>query len=164
MYMSFENVVLVLAGVSTGLHAGLLYDFSVDIVPSMRKLGAKAHIEMFQAIDKTITNPVFFLSFFGPIVLLPLATVLLWGEPQGAWLLIAAVVQIVGCNGATVAGNLPLNAELVKVDTAKISDAEAVKIRQAFQGRGSRWMVFHTIRTIAGTAATALIFAIGLSL
>jgi hypothetical protein len=33
-----------------------------------------------------IENPVFFLSFFGPIVLLPLAAFLHWGQPQFVWL------------------------------------------------------------------------------
>ncbi len=152
--MALERIALVAAGVLTGLHAGLLYDFSVDVVPSLRKL--KAHIEMFQAIDKTIANPVFFLSFFGPIVLLPLAAFSFRGEPRFPYLLAAALIQIVACCGATVAGNLPLNARLAKVDTDRISDSEADKIRSDFQGPGSAWMRWHTLRTIAGTAAPAL--------
>lgn len=157
-YMTVENIVLVAGGVLAGLHAGLLYDFSVDVVPSMHKLKPKAHIEMFQAIDKTITNALFFPSFFGPVILLPLAAFLLRDTPQFEWLLAAAIIQIVFCNGATVAGNLPLNAELAKVDTNKISEAEAEKIRQNFQGPGSKWMRFHTVRILAGTIATALVF------
>lgn len=156
--MNFENIVLVAAGVTAGLHAGLLYDFSVDIVPSMRKLKPKAHIEMFHAIDKTITNPVFFISFFGPMIFIPLAAFLLRDTPQFSWLVAAALVQIIGCNGVTMAVHLPLNAELAKVDTDKISDSEAEKIRQDFQGPGSKWNRWHTIRTLAGTTATALLF------
>lgn len=155
--MSLENAVLVAGGVLAGLHAGLLYDFSVDVVPAMRKLKPKAHIEMFQAIDKTITNALFFPSFFGPIILLPLAAFLLRDTPQFGWLLAASAIQIVFCNGATVVGNLPLNAELAKVDTSKISEAEAEKIRREFQGPGSKWMRFHTVRTLAGTTAMALV-------
>jgi len=154
----------VVGGVLTGLHAGLLYDFAVDVVPSLRKLKAKAHIEMFQSIDKTITNPVFFLSFFGPIILLPLAALLFRGESPFAWLAAASVIQILFCNGVTMTAHLPLNAELAKVDTSKISDAEAEKIRQTFQGPGSKWVYFHAIRTWAGIVATTLVFMACLSL
>jgi uncharacterized membrane protein len=156
--MEMEKIILVAGGVLAGLHAGLLFDFSVDIVPSLRKLKAKAHIEMFQAIDSTIENPVFFLSFFGPVILLPLAAFLSRGEPQFSWLVAASVVQIVGCNAVTVSQHLPLNAALKKVDTGKLSDQEAEKIRTTFQGPGSRWVRFHAVRTLAGTAATALVF------
>jgi uncharacterized membrane protein len=161
--MSLENIVLVAGGVLTGLHAGLLYDFSVDIVPAMRKLKPKAHVEMFQAIDKTIENPIFFLSFFGPIILLPLAAILFRGEPQFPWLLAASLIQILLCNGVTVSTHLPLNAELAKVDTAKISDQEAEKIRTNFQGPGSKWTRFHTVRTLAGTIASGLVLVAALA-
>ncbi len=161
--MTLESIVLVAGGVLTGLHAGLLYDFSVDIVPSLRKLKAKAHIEMFQSIDKTITNPVFFLSFFGPIILLPLAAFLFRGEPPFAWLAAASLIQILLCNGVTVTTHLPLNADLAKVDTGNISEAEAEKIRQAFQGPNSKWIRFHAVRTLAAIATTALVFVACLS-
>lgn len=156
--MTAENIVLLAGGVLAGLHAGLLYDFAIDVVPSMRKLKPKAHIEMFQAIDKTITNALFFPSFFGPIVLLPIAAFLFRGEPQFSWVVGAAFIQIVGCSGVTIAVHLPLNAGLAKVDTHKISDPEAEKIRQEFQGPGSKWVRFHSIRTLAGIAATAFVF------
>lgn len=155
--MNTQEFLLVLAGVTTGLHAGLLYDFSVDVVPSMRKLAAKRHIEMFQAIDNTIVNPVFMLSFAGPIILLPLSAILFRDTAAFPWLVAAATIQIIGCNAATVVGNLPLNAKLAKVDTTKINDQEAEKIRHEFQGPGSKWMQFHTVRTLAGTVATGLV-------
>ncbi len=164
MQITLENIIIVAGGVLTGLHAGLLYDFSVDIVPSLRKLQAKAHIEMFQSIDKTITNPAFFLSFLGPIILLPLAAFLFRGEPPFAWLAAASLIQILFCNGVTVTTHLPLNANLAKVDTSKISEAEAEKIRQAFQGPSSKWVRFHAVRTWAGIVATALVFLACLSL
>lgn len=161
--MTIENVVLVAGGVLAGLHAGLLYDFAIDVVPSMQKLKPKAHIEMFQAIDKTITNLLFFPSFFGPIVLLPLAAFLFRGEPQFPWLVAAAIIQIFGCNAVTIRKHLPLNTELAKVDTHKISDAEAEKVRLTFQGPGSIWNRFHAVRTLAGIIATTLVFIVCVS-
>jgi uncharacterized membrane protein len=159
----FENLVLVAGGVLTALHAGLLYDFSVDIVPALRSLKGSSHISMMQAINAKIENPIFFLSFFGPIVLLPLATFLHWGKPQFSWLLAASVIQIIGSEGVTVAGNIPLNNKLAKIDANKLAEAEADKIRKEFQGPGTPWMRFHTIRTLAAITATTIVFVVCLS-
>lgn len=159
----FENLVLVVGGVLTALHAGLLYDFSVDIVPAMRSLKGSSHISMMQAINVEIENPVFFLSFFGPIVLLPLATFLHWGKPQFPWLLAASAIQIIGSEGVTIAGNIPLNNKLANIDANQLSEAEADKLRKEFQGPGSPWMRFHTIRTLAAITATTIVLVVCLS-
>lgn len=161
--MSLENTILVTGGVLTALHAGLLYDFSVDIVPALRSTKGTTHISMMQAINRKIENPVFFLSFFGPMVLLPWATILHWGKPQFAWLLAASVIQIIGCEGVTLAGNIPLNNQLARVDAGRLSEAEAEKIRKEFQAPGTPWMRFHTIRTLAAITATTILFAVCLS-
>jgi uncharacterized membrane protein len=163
MDITLANIVLVVGGVLTALHAGLLYDFSVDIVPALRSIKGAAHIAMMQAINTKIENPVFFLSFFGPILLLPLATVLHWGEPQFGWLLAASVIQIFGCEAVTVAGNIPLNNKLAKIEADKLSEAEADKIRTDFQGPGTPWMRFHTLRTLAAITATTIVFVVCLS-
>ncbi len=163
MEISLTNIVLVVGGVLTALHAGLLYDFSVDIVPALRSIKGTTHISMMQAINVKIENPIFFLSFFGPIVLLPLAAFLLREEPQFAWLLAASIIQIVGSAGVTVAGNIPLNNKLAKIDANQLSEAEADRIRKEFQGPRTPWMRFHTIRTLAAITATTIIFVVCLS-
>ena len=162
--MTFENIVLVAGGVLTALHAGLLYDFSVDIVPALRSIKGTTHISMMQAINVKIENPIFFLSFFGPIVLLPLAAFLLREEPQFAWLLAASIIQIVGSAGVTVAGNIPLNNKLAKINSNQLSEAEADRIRTEFQGPGTPWMRLHTVRTLSSIAATTLLFLVSLSI
>ena len=42
--MKFEDTVLVVAGTLTGLFAGLLYAFSVAIIPALRRLKGTEHI------------------------------------------------------------------------------------------------------------------------
>ena len=163
MILTVENFILIVGGVLTSLHARLLYDFSVDVVPALRSIKGSSHIEMMQAINVKIENPVFFLSFFGPILLLPIATYLHWNEPQFSWLLAASIIQIFGCNAVTAAGNIPLNNKLAEVDTGNLSEAEADKIRTQFQGSGAKWMRFHTVRTISAIIATTLLFIICLS-
>lgn len=161
--MTLENVVLVIGGTLTGLFAGVLYAFNVAIVPALRSIKGTSHIAAMQAINAKIKNPVFFLSFFGPTLLLPLAAYLHRGTAEFPLLVAAAALHIIGGNGVTIAGNIPLNERLDKVDSGHLSEAEADQIRAEFQGVGSLWMRFHNVRTLAVTAATALVLLVCLS-
>lgn len=161
--MTFENIVLVVGGVLSGLMAGVFYTFNVAVVPALRSIKGTQHIATMQAINTKIKNPVFFLSFFGPSILLPLGAFLHRDTAQFPLLVAAALLHIVGANGITAGGNIPLNEKLDKVNTDQLSEAEADQIRQEFQGKGSPWMRFHNLRTLASTAATALVFIACLS-
>jgi uncharacterized membrane protein len=110
-----------------------------------------------QTLNVKIENPLLFVSFFGPTILLPLAAFLHQSEPGFALLLGAAILHIAGSNGVTIFGNIPLNKQLAKVDSTALSEEEAERIRTAFQGPGSLWMRLHALRTLAAAAATALI-------
>jgi uncharacterized membrane protein len=156
--MPLQDVVLVIAGVLTGLLAGVFYCFQVAIVPALRRLAAAQHIAAMQHINSAIKNPVFMLSFLGPTILLPVATLLHNGQPEFLPLLLAAILHIVGANAVTIGGNLPLNDKLDQVNAASLTTTEAERIRVDFQGPGSSWMQFHAVRTIASTLATALVF------
>lgn len=162
--ITLASIVLVLGGVLTALQAGLMYDFNVDTVPALRSIGGKAHIAMMQAINVKIENPLFFLSFFGAVLVLPLAAFLYREEPQFGWLVAAAVLQIVGNFGVTVAGNNPLNRKFAKIDPEQLSDSEADQQRKEFQGPGARWMRLHTVRTLSSIAATTILFLVALSI
>jgi uncharacterized membrane protein len=158
-----DNVLLVTSGVLTGLMAGLLYAFQVAVVPGLRASTGTQHIAVMQAISERITNPVFFLSFFGPTLLLPLTAWLFRDRPQFPLLVAAALLHILGANGVTIAGNIPLNERLAKVNVEVLNEAEADRIRQDFHELGSPWMRFHWIRTLASVAAAALVLIACLS-
>ncbi|MEP7289730.1 MAG: anthrone oxygenase family protein [Chloroflexota bacterium] len=161
--MTLENIVLILGGTLTGLLAGVFYAFNVAVVPALRSIKGTQHIAAMQAINIKIKNPVFFLSFFGPTILLPLAAYLHRDGPQFATLVAAAILHIIGANAVTVVGNIPLNDKLEKIDVSRLSEAQADEIRQEFQGIGSSWMRYHNVRTLAETAATILVFIVCLS-
>jgi uncharacterized membrane protein len=93
----------------------------------------------------------------------PHAAYLHRGTAEFPLLLAAAALHIIGGNGVIIAGNLPLNDRLDKVDANHLSEAEADQIRNGFQRPGSPWMRYHNIRTLAVTAATALVFIVCLS-
>jgi uncharacterized membrane protein len=161
--MSLENIILVLAGTVTGLSAGVYYTFNVGVVPALRDISPKAHIEFMRLLNVRIENPLFFLSFFGPAILLPLSAYLFRERDMFLLLVIAALLHIVGVISVTGVGNIPLNSKLADVDLNAISAEEADKIRREYQGPGTPWMRWHTVRTLAGTAATALIIIAALS-
>lgn len=161
--MTLETIVLVAGGVLSGLLAGLLYAFHVAVVPALRSMTGAQHIVAMQAINEKIKNPVFFLSFFGPTALLPLAAYLHRDASVFPLLVIAAALHIVGANGVTIAGNLPLNARLDEHHIDQLSEAEADQIRNTFQGPGTPWMRLHAIRSLSSIAATTLVFVVCLS-
>lgn len=156
--MSIENIILVVGGILTGLLAGLFYTFEVAVVPALRRLKAAHHITAMQLINVKILNPAFFLTFFGPTILLPLAAFMHRGGPQFLPLLAAALLHIIGVNGITIVGNVPLNDRLAELDVAQLSDTEAERARDDYHGSGARWMRLHTLRTAAGILATGLVF------
>ena len=161
--MTLENIILVVGGTLTSLLAGLFYAFNVAVVPGLRHLKGTQHIAAMQSINEKIKNPVFFLSFFGPSILLPLAAYLHRAEASFPLLVTASLLHIIGANGVTIVGNIPLNERFAKIDASQLSDAEADQVRQEFQGPGTPWMRFHAARTLASVAATALIFIVCLS-
>lgn len=161
--MNLENAVLVTGGTLTGLMAGLFYAFNVAVVPGLRNATATQHIAAMQGINAKIQNPIFFLSFFGPTLLLPLAAYLHRDKPEFAMLVLAAGLFMVGANGITIAVHIPLNEALDKVEVSQISEAEAEPIRTDYQGSDSRWMRWHTVRTLTTTASAALVLIVCLS-
>ncbi len=112
----------------------MLYAFSVAIVPALRTMKGTQHIAVMQSINAKIENPLFFLSFFGPTLLLPWAAFLHQGERAFVPLVAASILYIVGANGVTGIGHIPLNKDLAKVDTTKVLNEEAERIRKGFQG------------------------------
>jgi uncharacterized membrane protein len=161
--MTLENIVLVTGGTLTGLIAGLFYAFQVAFIPALRHIKGTQHIAAMQAINHKIENPVFFLSFFGPTILLPLAAYLQRRTTEFPLLAAAAALHILGSNGVTIARHIPMNREFDTIDASQLSEAEADQIRSAFQGPGTPWMRWHAVRTLAAAAATALVLIACLS-
>lgn len=161
--MSVAELVLVVAGTLSGLTAGLLFAFSVSVLPGLRLMDAKQHIIAMQRINVAIQNPVFGLAFAGPVFLLPLSAYLYRDDAAFGYLVAASVLHILGVIVVTAAGNIPPNNRLDAVDAAALSEAEAEEIRTGYHGVMSAWMVWHHIRTVASTLATALVIVAALA-
>jgi uncharacterized membrane protein len=155
--MVFENIILVLAGTLTALVTGLYFGYSVSVNGGLHRLNDSEYVKAMQSINAVIQNPLFFLSFFGPVILLPLAAFLHRdaNPMQFALLLASSVLYIAGSFGITMVGNVPLNERLAKFEANKASGNEIAQARAGFE---KPWNRLHTIRTIASIAATVLIF------
>ena len=154
--MVFENIILVLAGTLTALVTGLFYGYSVSVNGGLHRLNDSEYVKAMQSINAVIQNPLFFVSFIGPVILLPLAAFLQRdaNPMQFALLLASSVIYIAGSFGLTMVGNVPLNVRLAKFDASKASGNEIAQARAGFE---RPWNRLHVIRTIASIAATVLI-------
>ncbi|HSX08287.1 MAG TPA: DUF1772 domain-containing protein [Candidatus Saccharimonadales bacterium] len=109
-----------------------------------------------QRINKVIQNPLFFLVFMGPVILLPLTAYLSYktGVSRQFYTLAgASLLYIILTFGVTVGGNVPLNNKLAAVPVASASAADLHKARTDFEGP---WNGLHAVRTVAGIAASVL--------
>ena len=160
--MVFENIILVLAGTLTALVTGLFYGYSVSVNGGLHRLNDSEYVKAMQSINAVIQNPFFFVSFIGPVILLPLAAFLQRdsNSMQFALLLASSVIYIAGSFGLTMVGNVPLNERLAKFNASKSSGNEIAQTRAGFE---RPWNRLHAIRTIASIAATVFIFVAILS-
>lgn len=152
-----ERTILLLAALSTALLSGLFYAWSCSVMPGLARLSDQHYLHAMQAMNRAILNPIFFLSFFGASILLPLCAwqqVRVVGASEAALAILAAVVLWVGMMGVTVFVNVPMNnlLEAAHLDTA--SPGELKELRALFQGSWTRW---NNVRTVATTLALLLL-------
>lgn len=162
MNMTLEHSLLLIAGTLTALVAGLFFGFSVAVNGGLHRLKNSEYVAAMQSINQVIQNPVFLLSFFGPVLFLPWSTFVHKDTtPTRFFLLLgASLLYIIGTFVLTIVGNVPLNRKLERFKLDGASDEEIAYARTGFE---QPWNRRHTVRTAASIAATILIFAACLS-
>lgn len=152
--LTLTNLVTAAGTLLTGLIAGLMFSFSVAIIPGLTRLPDAGYLQSFQHINASILNPVFLFTFVLPVLLLPLATILHYKQGGSAWIwmLTASIVYIIAVFGVTIGGNVPLNEALAKTAISGASTESLSAIRAAFE---PGWNKLHTIRTVANIIALA---------
>ncbi|MEI9809443.1 MAG: anthrone oxygenase family protein [Bacteroidota bacterium] len=111
-YAYHSDIILLCTAVTTALITGLLYAYSCSVNPGLGKLPAEGYIAAMQSINRAIQNPLFFLSFMGTAILLPVCTYMHYHHPLPAkfyLLLTATILYLGGVLGVTILGNIPLN-------------------------------------------------------
>jgi uncharacterized membrane protein len=139
------------ATVVTGLIAGVYYAFACAVMLGLGASGDRTFIEAMQNINTKIENPVFFLSFFGALVLPAWALRTFWSDRRlRLWIGAALGLYAIGLL-TTMGINIPLNNDLAAAgNPAKIADPAAV--RAHFE---DTWNTWNIARALLSTAAAA---------
>ncbi len=123
--VTFTNIVLIITAATTSLIAGLFYAYTCSVNLGLGRLSDKEYPTAMQSINKAILNPLFFITFFGTALLLPLSAYLQHSQPTSnrfVFLLIAAIVYLIGVIAMTIFGNVPLNNSLEAFDLKSASE------------------------------------------
>jgi uncharacterized membrane protein len=155
--MTIANIILALTTLTTALIAGLFYAYSCSINAGLGQLSDSNYILAMQSINRVIQNPLFFISFMGTLILLPISTYLHYGQPslnRFYLLLFATIIYAVGVIGVTALGNIPLNNMLDKFNVQSIDNEAIINVRLSFE---KAWNGFHSVRTIAAVIALVLV-------
>ncbi|WP_256980527.1 DUF1772 domain-containing protein [Rhodococcus sp. 14-2496-1d] len=148
-----SSVATTVSAVGCGSMAGVLLAFSVSVLPGLATLPVPDAIAAMQRFNAAILGPVFLGLFFGTAVSCTLAAILAVSAGRGSPLLVVsgAVLYILGCVAITAVLNVPLNDALAGVDPGSAAGA------QVWQNFTDTWTRWNNVRTIAATAACAVL-------
>lgn len=157
-----STLLLIVAILLCGLTTGLVFAFTVVVMPGIRTLPDRAFLGAFKAMDRIIQNndPLFILAWGGSVVVLIAAGLTHYSVLLGAskWLLISAVfVYLVGVQLPTFVVNVPLNNRLQAVDLMALDEAALRRERNVFE---SRWIFWNAFRTVCGLLTTVLLLIV----
>ncbi len=155
-YVTISAVVIALTG--SALIGGIFFAFSNFIMKALARVPTAEGIAVMQSINVTVLNPWFVGMFMGTAAISALLAVLGvtgWQAPSAPWLVVGALLYLVGTFLLTGLGNVPLNNQLAAV---QVDDPAAIILWEHYL---DRWTLLNTVRTVAAMGA-ALTFAFGL--
>ena len=161
--MFFLELVLILATLLCALTAGLVFAFASVVMPGIGKLGDRDFIRSFQLIDGVIQagQPVFGLVWMGSVVVLLLSAVMGGLQLDGierAFVIVSALVYVLGVQVPTFRINVPLNNTLQRLDVDAMDKDALASARRAFENRWVRWNSIRTV--VASLVSVALMFVL----
>ena len=154
---SVRRLTLVAATIATGLAAGFFYAYHVSVTRGHALIGDRAYIEAMQAINATVRNGEFALSFFGALVLGVAALALRAGRPRPplTWLVAAGVGLYLAAFLVTMTVNVPMNEDLARV---ALTGSDLSAVRADYE---PAWNRANALRTGLSVAAfTCLVAAV----
>jgi uncharacterized membrane protein len=149
---SWQAVTLLPATVSMGLTAGVFGDWAHTIMPGLGTTDDHTFVDASQALDRAIYNPLFMLALMGALAFTGVTAILYLRADNRSplpWVAVAFGLYL-GAVVITMAVHLPLNDVLTAAGHPDRT-ANPAAVRDAFDE--TRWAAWHTVRTIATTAA-----------
>jgi uncharacterized membrane protein len=131
---------------------GVFFTYSNSVVPGLDQVDAEQAVAAMRRINIVIVNPIFLLSFIGPVITGAVTGFLLLGLDEGTAALLffsAAVVYLVGGIILTGAVNIPLNNAL--------ENSSSTDWPQRWADFSPRWKKFNHVRAILSMVSLALV-------
>ena len=154
-----EGVLVGLIGMTalgSGIVGGVFFAFSSFVMPALGRLSAAEGMAAMRSINIVAVTPLFMGVLFGTAAaFLALALMAFggWAEGRAGWLLAGSGAYLLGVVAVTAAFNVPRNERLARIDPRS---AEAENLWQRYL---VEWTAWNHVRTVAGTAAAALLMA-----
>jgi len=142
------DLVLGAAVMAMGLLAGLVYDWSIAVMPALTAADDRTLVD---AMQQTVDNPAFPLTFLaaGALAAVALVQARRSGSPKTAGWIVAGLALYTVAVVVTFAIHVPLNEDIKQAgDPARIENLAAV--RDDFM---IPWVAWNIVRTLATTAA-----------
>jgi uncharacterized membrane protein len=142
------DIVLAAAVIAMGLLAGLVYDWAFTVMPALTAADDRTLVD---AMQQTVDNPAFPLTFLAPGALAAVALVQARrsGSPKTARWILAGLALYTVAVVVTGAIHVPLNEDIKNAgDPARIENLAAVRDDFA-----TPWVAWNIVRTLATTAA-----------
>lgn len=154
--MTPETIIAAVTLLLLGLITGLFYGYSCSVNWGLGRLSNAEYVKAMKSINVAIQNPLFFLSFMGTLIILPVYTFLSLDHPNFILILASAVIYAVMVFGLTMIGNVPLNNRLARFKVESASEDAIASERGDFE---ARWNRYHTVRTVSCVISFALLIA-----
>ena len=156
MDITFEFITMNVLVFLTGLSAGLCFTWINAITPGIGKLDDMTYLMSFQQMNRSIINPMFIITFFGPSILGVISLIAFRGASWAIiWVLIAAIaIYFLGVVLVTIFGNVPLNNALDATELSSVNRVDLKSLRGLFE---VKWNRLHVIRTISAVVSFLLL-------
>lgn len=141
------------AAFGAALVGGVFFGFSSFVMAGLGRIAPEQGATAMNSINVTVINPGFMLALFGTGLLCLIAGAMAFGTLgtlDGKLILAAALLYVVGCDGVTMALNVPLNNALAAAP-AGTPEAAALWTRYLRD-----WTFWNSVRTAASLAASVL--------
>ncbi|SHN39122.1 DUF1772 domain-containing protein [Cryptosporangium aurantiacum] len=148
------------ATLTTGLIAGFFYAYACSVMLGLDRVDDRTFIATMQAINATVRNTWFALSFFGALLLTAAAALVHLGRSGRRvlpWAAAAFVLYAIAF-GITMGISVPLNQELADAGAAATL-TDPAGVRAAYEDDWNNWNLNRTFASIAafGCLVRALI-------
>ncbi len=156
MFLDLHHALILVAALGCGLVAGFFFAFSICVMKSLSRLPPAHGIAAMKSINVVVINPWFMSAFFGTAVLCAVVAVQasLRGGPRAAWVVVAALIYLVGTIMVTMVFNVPRNNALARAEPAS---AEGERLWADYLVSWTRW---NHVRTASPLVAAALLTAV----